>query len=274
MEDLNKTQLILLTLLVSFVTSIATGIITVSLLEEAPSNVSQTINRVVEKTIERVVPAEGVGGNSETVREVTTVVVKEEDLVIDAINKNSKSLVRIKDNALVDGVSPFYGIGLLLNRDGLIISTNRDMLNSGSTYSALFHDGTSFNMKVVFVDETNNLAFFKIAKDSRANLPAEPVKMGESEPRLGQTVIAIEGQDKDVVSIGRVASYVFLDQTQGSQITTRINTDIISKTQIVGGPLINLSGEIVGIRTGAAEGANSSFVSLTILKQSVAKAPK
>ena len=36
LEHLNKTQIILLTLLVSFVTSIATGIVTVSLLAQAP----------------------------------------------------------------------------------------------------------------------------------------------------------------------------------------------------------------------------------------------
>ena len=36
MEHLNKQQLILLTLLISFVTSIATGIVTVSLMDQAP----------------------------------------------------------------------------------------------------------------------------------------------------------------------------------------------------------------------------------------------
>jgi hypothetical protein len=53
-NELNKTQLVLLTLLITFVVSIATGIVTVSLMEQAPKSVPQTINNVIERTIEKV----------------------------------------------------------------------------------------------------------------------------------------------------------------------------------------------------------------------------
>src|SRR3989338_9783586 len=55
-EDLSKAQLILLTILVNFVTSVATAILAVSLLDHAPPYVTQTINRVVEHSIETVAP--------------------------------------------------------------------------------------------------------------------------------------------------------------------------------------------------------------------------
>jgi len=89
MESLNKQQLILLALLVSFVTSIATGIVTVSLMDQAPAGVTQTINRVVEKTIERVVQAP-----AQPAAVVTKeVIVTEQDLITAAIEKNTNSNV-------------------------------------------------------------------------------------------------------------------------------------------------------------------------------------
>jgi len=57
-KDLNKSQLILLALLISFVTSIASAIATVSLMEQAPAPVTQTINRVIQNTIEKIVPSD------------------------------------------------------------------------------------------------------------------------------------------------------------------------------------------------------------------------
>jgi hypothetical protein len=58
-QELNKKQMIWLTLLITFVVSIATGIVTVSLVNQAPKSVPQTINNIIERTIEKVttVPA-------------------------------------------------------------------------------------------------------------------------------------------------------------------------------------------------------------------------
>jgi hypothetical protein len=43
LEQLNKTQIILLTLLVSFVTSIATAIATAALIQKAPADITRVI---------------------------------------------------------------------------------------------------------------------------------------------------------------------------------------------------------------------------------------
>ena len=98
-EHLTKHQIVLLTLLVSFVTSIATGIVTVSLMDQAPPSVTRTINQIVERTVEKVVPAAvtsaSQGAAAAMVTKETTVVVKNDDLVAQSIAKVQKGIVRI-----------------------------------------------------------------------------------------------------------------------------------------------------------------------------------
>src|SRR3989344_3153329 len=94
LEQLSKTQIILLTLLVSFVTSIATGIVTVSLVNQAPPGITQTVNRIVERTVERVVPDVKLTQGAAVVTTEKTVVVKEDDLIAEAIGKVSSRVIR------------------------------------------------------------------------------------------------------------------------------------------------------------------------------------
>ena len=58
LKELNKSQLILLAILLSFVISIATGITTVTLMQQAPSSVTVPINRIIKQTVEKIVPVE------------------------------------------------------------------------------------------------------------------------------------------------------------------------------------------------------------------------
>ena len=66
MEHLTKQQIILLTLLVSFVTSIATGIVTVSLINQAPANTTNTIERVIENTVAAALPSTNLAAIGQT----------------------------------------------------------------------------------------------------------------------------------------------------------------------------------------------------------------
>lgn len=67
-KDLNKSQLILLAILLSFVISIATGITTVTLMEQAPPSITIPITRVVKETVEKVTP-EGTNITTEALSE-------------------------------------------------------------------------------------------------------------------------------------------------------------------------------------------------------------
>lgn len=260
MEDLTKHQLILLTLLVSFVTSIATGIITYTLLQEAPVEVTQTINRVVEKTIERVVPEEGSKG--ETIKEVTTV-VSEEDLVLDSIDKNSKSIVRLKTFGF-DGSEIFSGIGIVVSETGVIV-VDSSSFTSGN-YSATFYDGTSYNISKSYKDPNSGFTFLKIGKAASDSYKFYPVSFGNPNSlRLGQSVIAIYGRDRNTVSIGRVSD---IKKDEGGAVV-QIGTDVKYIKQNLGSPIVNLSGDVVGVEKREDDVAFHSYVPISEIQKSI-----
>jgi len=248
MEDLNQTQLVLLAILVSFVTSIGTGIITVSLLDEAPPKVTQTINRVVERTIETVSPSEGEG--REIIRE--TVVIKEEDQVVDAIEKATPRLVRIKPYQ--PGVwaedQETIGLGILV-RSGGVILTDGARVSQAGRYSAVFDDGAQLVAKTIY-DPSDSLAVLG-PEFATTPLSRSPATLSGVGVKLGQTVIRVSGSENTQVKVGRVTNISSGDvtatstasQTSGTD-TVRIETDITSAAT-TGSVLLNLSGEVVGM---------------------------
>ena len=259
MEDLNKHQLVLLTLLVSFVTSIATGIITYSLLQEAPVAVTQTINRVVERTIETVAPAEG--GGKEVVREVQ--VVNEEKLILESIDSNAKSVVRIK-TAGSDGVETVVGLGLVVE-DGVVVMDQRSF-SAGANYTMTFQDSKIYNTAKSYSQD--GLVFLKVGKPANEKYIFYPAILGNADSlKLGQTVVAISGKTTNAVSIGRVSE--LQAPSEGGSVT-KIITDIRYLKSQPGSSLLNLSGEIVGMEAESVEGDQTlSYFPVSKIKNSL-----
>lgn len=262
MEDLSKHQLILLTLLVSFVTSIATGVITFTLLQQAPVEVTQTINRVVERTIEKVTPAE-VEGGKEIVREIQ--VINEEDLVLDSIDKSAKSIVRIKTPGF-DGSEVVTGLGLVVS-NGVIVTDSRSVVN-GTSFKIVFADGKSYNTAKSWSE--GGLTFFNVGVPSNEKYTFFPASLGKAEAlKLGQTVIAVAGKDSNSVSIGRVSK---LEKDEVGKVS-EVLTDITMSRAQRGSPLLNLNGEVVGFESPAEEGATSlSYFPISKIQTSLVKA--
>src|SRR5665213_872283 len=91
-EQLTKHQIVLLTLLVSFMTSIATGIVTVSLMDQAPPEVTRVINQVVQQTVEKAVSIP----NTVTMPGVQkTIIQNDNDLVTQAVGTARQGIIRI-----------------------------------------------------------------------------------------------------------------------------------------------------------------------------------
>lgn len=268
MEDLNKSQIVLLTVLISFVTSIATGIMTTSLLQQAPVEITRNINRIVEKTIETVTPAAIVTPGQ---KEVTTVIVKEEDLILDSINKNIKSIVRIEEKDPILETNSLYGIGLVVSKDGLIV-TDRKTITSGNIYKAIMSDETIIPLSAVGVDKQTNFILFKalVSSTTKPVYVFSPAIFSDTELKLGQTVISVGGDTSNSVAIGRTVSLLQKDNTVGSTTTkylSNIETDLSTKDLMSGSPLFDLSGNVVGMKISGE--TSKLFIPALLMKKDI-----
>jgi len=273
-ENLTKQQIVLVTLLVSFVTSLATGIITVSLMEQEPQGVTQTINRIVERTIEKVVetPAKGAA-----VITKETVVVTSDDLTVKAVEKNSKVVVRIYKNFLgEDGlsVSRFIGVGVIVSSDGLIAS-EASVVSGEGAYIMVLSDKKGYGAKVLFTDDSG-LAILKAepAEGEKFSLPAAGLA-SSGEIKLGQSVIALSGEGNDRVLLGVISSLVPFRKDDLATTTSsfnRIETNIFGEGVVAGSPLLNLSGEVIGIAfSGNMRKGTADFLPATLLSAALRK---
>lgn len=252
MENLTKQQIVLVTLLVSFVTSIATGIVTVSLMDQAPPGMTQTINRVVERTIERVVQAP----SQASVITKETVVVKEDDLVVASIEQNAKSIVRIVYTDAPEGSA--LGLGIILSKDGLIIADSMSA-PSGVSYSARLSDGSVYSLKQVYETKDGQLALFKTIVPEGEKMTFPGVYLADSNKiKLGQAVVFIGGREDNIVETGLISNIEYEKLSAGEdQASTTAATEIARKVvsvslnvtpkSSVGGILTNLSSEIVAL---------------------------
>ncbi len=267
MEDLTKQQVILMALLVSFVTSIATGIVTVSLMDQAPASVTQTINRVVERTIETVVQAP----TQASVVTKETVVVKEDDLVVAAIEENTGNVVRFL--ASKEG-SDVIALGLLISSDGLIAVDIGQGL-SGSSYVVKI-GGNVYDSERVF--KTSDVVLFQVVTEDGHSFPH--ARLADSDKlKLGQTLVFIGGLNENRVETSLISSvqYEKVDEKSASSTPPLIPKVVgisadLDFSSSSGGILSNLSSEIIAFGVERSSGfvpSNTISVALAGYKASL-----
>ena len=251
MDELNKNQIILLTLLVSFVTSIATGIVTVTLMDQAPAGVTQTINRIVERTVERVVPGET---QISTVIKEVPVIVTEEELIVKAINHGAKSLVVLLD---ADNEEIIWGSGFIVT-GGRVVTSSKIFKSTDATTTptiplkvkVVLDDGRkvlaeNVSPAIGSVVTKPTLSVFKIIDDKAKDLPT--LDLIEADAVIGQTVIALGADDRSgiTVSVGIISSFLSNSTTTAPLIMTNA-----ANLENDGGPLLNVKAQVVGLNDG------------------------
>ena len=173
------------------------------------------------------------------------------------------SVVTITAQGLT-GSSPFalptgVGSGIVISADGLIL-TNDHVIAGNRSLTVKLSDGRALPAQVVVADPSVDLAVVRIRASGLV-----PARLGGSAAvQVGQGAIAIgsplgtfsETVTKGIVSAtGRTVSLTD-SQTGGStQLRNLIQTDAAINEGNSGGPLLDLSGTVIGVNTAVAASA-------------------
>ena len=262
MEQLTKSQIVLLTLLVSFVTSIATGIVTVSLMDQAPPAVAQTVNRIIERTIETVAVEPKGQAAATIVTQEKTVIVKESDLISQALTRVNPSVVRLFTTST--DTPAFLALGVVMDASGTIVS-DADIFKEGDVAIAELASGARVRVTLTSQDTTSAIAYFAAATTTtEGKTPVwSPISIAGIHPALGATVIAIGGKSTPRVGTGIITALIASADDKGPQV---IDTDVGVESIFAGSPIITTEGSLLGLRTGIARAASATgFVSASVL---------
>lgn len=244
MNDLSKQQLILLALLVSFVTSLATGIFTVSLMDQAPQSVIQTINRVVEKAVPAQSTAAVPASTDKTLSEAAAIA--------------SASIVRIGTRR-GPGIG---GIGIVVSSAGIVV-TDKLGTQGFTDYEFILPNGKRIPASIVQSEIKGDIVFLSPNIGTTQGVIFKPA-IGSGKLALGDDVFAITGTSTDALAQGIA--------TELSE--NYINTSVLSARLMPGSPLFDKNGNIAGMRTSSlkeGDGGAASFYPFARIK---AVAPK
>jgi serine protease Do len=136
------------------------------------------------------------------------------------------------------------GTGFIIDPAGLILTSNHVVVGAREILVTLT-DGRSFPAKVLGSDATKDLAILRVKAEGLPSLP-----LGRSDDlRLGQGVIVVgsnHGSYREVTvgTINAIRPFVGHWEFMLERV---IQTDALVQLGYSGGPLLNISGEVVGV---------------------------
>lgn len=145
------------------------------------------------------------------------------------------------------------GSGVIISQDGYIV-TNNHVIENATKVEITLEDNRRYPAKVIGTDPTTDLALLKIEEKGLPSIP-----FGDSdEAKIGEWVLAVGNpyELNSTVTAGIVSAKArnirILRDENNLQIESFIQTDAAVNPGNSGGPLVNLSGEIIGINTAIA----------------------
>jgi serine protease Do len=196
----------------------------------------------------------------------TIQVTSEESAVINVVQSASPAVVSI----VAKGVDPFSGnlatqsagTGILVDANGTIVTNSHVVEDATSTYTVVTHDQKTYTAKNISRDPVNDVAVLKIDGSNFSH-----VTLGDSSAiKVGQSVVAIGnalGKFDNTVTTGVVSGVgrgITASDQQGrnsESLEGLIQTDAAINPGNSGGPLLSLGGDVIGVTTAAASGAQN-----------------
>lgn len=249
MSPTERRRLISLVLATSLLAGLVGGALTVSFVTNTNNQIASISPRPVAKQ---------------------KVVLEESSAVIETVKKVSESVVSITTSTnTLDFLTGRTieqkggGTGFILTSDGLIVTNKHVLSDTNATYTVITSDGKNYPGKILSKDSFNDLAVIKIEAKG-----LKPVELGDSDAlQIGQWVIAIGnalGEFQNTVTVGVVSAKERRISTGSETLDGLIQTDAAINPGNSGGPLMNLAGQVIGINTAIAGGAEGIGFAINI----------
>lgn len=237
--------------------------------------------------------------NSETIK-----VVSEESVTVDIVKKAGPSVVTIAQEIPQSGGAQFnfgpfsffdiplpqddvpsepqgIGTGFIISDEGLIVTNKHVVSEPQGKYFIITSNERKYTVENIYRDPLNDVALIKINPSENGNEKLTAVTLGDSSNlQVGQYVVAIGtalGEFQNTVTTG-VISGLGRGITAGSpyegsieQLDNVIQTDAAINPGNSGGPLLNSSGQVIGVNTAvSADGQNIGFaIPINAIKDSL-----
>ncbi len=173
----------------------------------------------------------------------------------------------------------YIGSGFIIQKDGLIVTNKHVVSDPNTTYFIVDNKGNKFNISKIYRDPLNDIAMLSVDNAPLGGFPV--AQLGDSSNlEVGQFVIAIGtalGEFRNTVTTG-VISGLGRGITAGSplagfveRLDNVIQTDAAINPGNSGGPLLNASGQVIGVNTAvASQGENIGFaIPINAIKESL-----
>jgi 2-alkenal reductase len=145
------------------------------------------------------------------------------------------------------------GSGVIVDERGYVV-TNNHVVADGRSYQVILHDGKKLDARLVGRDDYSDLAVLQI----EGPLPRVARLGDSSQVRPGQPVIAMGsplGEFRNTVTSGVVSALGRRLDDSAPGLVNLIQTDAAITNGNSGGPLLDASGQVIGINTAVVRGS-------------------